>query len=70
MTAFRHLDKVDLDTLRSLENILVEDKVTKGGDLMDGLIVGMDMMARHCGTKKYKKRVFVITDGEKQTKFD
>lgn len=24
------------------------------------------MIARHCGTKKYKKRIFLITDGEKQ----
>jgi uncharacterized protein with von Willebrand factor type A (vWA) domain len=23
------------------------------------------MLERHCGTKKYKKRVFLITDGEK-----
>jgi hypothetical protein len=37
---------------------------------MDGLIVGMDMLTRHCGTKKYKKRIFVITDGEKMTKYD
>ena len=25
----------------------------------------MNMLERHCGTKKYKKRVFLITDGEK-----
>ena len=34
------------------------------------MIVGMDMLARHCGTKKYKKRIFLITDGEKDTKFE
>ena len=28
------------------------------------------MLVRHCGTKKYKKRVFVITDGERETKYD
>ncbi len=37
---------------------------------MDGLIVGIDMMARHCGPRKYRKRIFLITDGEKETKFD
>lgn len=37
---------------------------------MDGLIVGLDMMARHCGTRKYKKRVFLITDGERETNYD
>ena len=36
---------------------------------MDGLIVATDMIDRHCGTKKYKKRVFVITDGEKLASF-
>ena len=35
---------------------------------MDGLIVALDMMSRHCGTKKYKKRIFLITDGEKLAK--
>ena len=37
---------------------------------MDGLIVAMNMLDKHCGTKKYKKRVFVITDGEKKAKID
>jgi hypothetical protein len=37
---------------------------------MDGLIVAMDMLQRHCGTRKYKKRIFVITDGEKAAKYD
>lgn len=35
--------------------------------MIDGLAVGLDMINRHCGTKKYKKRVFLITDGEKKT---
>ena len=30
----------------------------------------MNMLDKHCGTKKYKKRIFVITDGEKKAKFD
>lgn len=34
---------------------------------MDGLLVAMDMLTRHCGTKKYRKRIFLITDGEKET---
>jgi hypothetical protein len=36
---------------------------------MDGLIVGLDMLCRFVGTKKYKKRVFLITDGEKETAY-
>ena len=30
----------------------------------------MDMLVRHCGERKYKKRVFLITDGERETKYD
>jgi hypothetical protein len=37
---------------------------------MDGLIVGLDMLVRFCGTKKYKRRMFLITDGEKETKYN
>ena len=37
---------------------------------MDGLIVAMDMLVKHCGTKKYKKRIFLITDGEKEAKYN
>lgn len=70
MTTFRSLDKLDLESFRQLESIQCEAKPTQSGDLLDGLIVGMDMLVRHCGTKKYKKRVFVITDGERETKFD
>ena len=36
---------------------------------MDGLIVGLDMLCRFVGTKKYRKRVFLITDGEKETAY-
>jgi hypothetical protein len=25
------------------------------------------MITKHCGTKKYRKRIFLITDGEKKT---
>ena len=30
----------------------------------------MDELARTCGKKKYKKRIFLITDGEKETKYN
>jgi hypothetical protein len=35
--------------------------------MIDSLIVGLDMLLRFTGTKKYKKRMFLITDGEKKT---
>jgi hypothetical protein len=31
------------------------------------MLVALDLIDRHCGTKKYKKRVFLITDGESKT---
>jgi len=31
-------------------------------------VTAVDMLDSHCGTKKYKKRVFLITDGEQKTK--
>jgi hypothetical protein len=36
--------------------------------MIDALIVGLDMLLRFTGNKKYRKRIFLITDGEKQTK--
>jgi 1,4-dihydroxy-2-naphthoyl-CoA synthase len=39
------------------------------GDMLDGLIVGLDVLCRFVGTKKYRKRVFLITDGEKETRY-
>lgn len=71
VTTFRAIEKLNLDSLRSTDQIQCErGKAINKGDVMDGLIVAMDMIARHCGTKKYKKRIFVITDGEKPIKFD
>ena len=70
MTAYRAIEKLNLDSLRSVDGIQVEQKPLPRGDVMDGLIVAMDMIQRHCGTKKYKKRIFVITDGEKAAKYD
>ena len=38
--------------------------------MLDGLIVAMDLLAKHCGPRKYKKRIFLISDGEKEAKYD
>lgn len=71
--SFRQIEKLDLESFRRLDEIMCEEqpiKANEGGDLLDGLIVGLDMIARHCGPRKYKKRIFVITDGERETKYD
>ena len=59
----RTILKVDQDFYRDLNNYEASTQPT-GGDFIDGMIVALDMLERHCGTKKYKKRVFLITDGE------
>jgi len=68
VTCFRAVERLSLEALRSTEGVKPEAKAQKGGDIMDGLIVALDMLSRHCGTKKYKKRIFVISDGEKEAK--
>jgi hypothetical protein len=71
VTELRTLEKVNIDSLRSIDDIKLEPAPSqKNGDIMDGLIVAMNMLDKHCGTKKYKKRIFVITDGEKKAKYD
>ncbi len=71
VTEFRAIEKVNIDSLRSVDDIKLEPAPSqKNGDIMDGLIVAMNMLDKHCGTKKYKKRIFVITDGEKKARFD
>ena len=37
---------------------------------MDGLIVGLDMMCKFIGTKRYRKKIYLITDGEKPVKYE
>jgi len=36
------------------------------GNMLDAIIVAMDALCRRVGTKKFKKRIFVVTDGEKE----
>lgn len=63
----RTLAKIDQDFYRQINNFEAEEQPTQG-DLIDGLVTAVDMLDTHCGTKKYKKRVFLITDGEQKTK--
>lgn len=63
----RTISKIDLEFMRELPGFTAsfDQRQRKGGDLVDGLQVAIQMLDRHCGTKKYRKRVFLITDGEK-----
>lgn len=48
---------------RDIDAIQAEKKAC-GGEVLDGLVVALDRFNEHCGTKKYKKRLFLITDGD------
>ena len=61
--------QIDLQFFRDVQELQAEKEEIEKGDMMDGLIVGLDMLCKFVGSKKYKKRIFLITDGEKQTKF-
>lgn len=65
----RSLGPIDLEFFREIQKIEAESTQQAKGDILDGLIVGLDMLCRFVGTKKYRKRIFLITDGEKETKY-
>lgn len=69
VTTERTIGQIDLDFFRHVQTLQPEQSQQEKGDILDGLIVGMDMLCRFVGTKKYRKRIFLITDGEKETKF-
>lgn len=60
ISVIHDLDVVTLDSLRQLDTI----KVSKSrADTLDAVVVAVHMIGEHCGTKKFNKRVFLITDG-------
>ena len=63
----RMLSKIDLDFFRDIDMFTASENKVEKGDIMDALIVAMDLLNMHCGTRKYRKRIFLFTDGEKQT---
>jgi len=65
----RSLGPIDLEFFREVQKVEAEGEQHVKGDLLDGLIVGLDMLCRFVGAKKYRKRVFLITDGEKEAKY-
>ena len=61
----RTLEKINLEFFRALETFIPEEDPVPGGDIFNALEVSMDMLERFCGNRKYRKRLFLITDGEK-----
>lgn len=62
----RTLTKIDLNFFRDIETFTAEEEPVASGTINDALEVSMDMLERFCGNKKYRKRLFMITDGEKE----
>ena len=45
----------------------LKDSLPRGnsaGDCLDALVVGTDMMEAHIGTKKYDRKIFILTDAD------
>ena len=40
------------------------------GTMIDALEVSLQMLDTYCGNRKYRKRLFLITDGERNTPKD
>ncbi len=60
----QHLGRCDLDSLRMIEEGGIVPYKKGKGDWVTALEAAADDIAERVGTKKFKKRVFLITDGE------
>eukprot|EP01114_Cavostelium_apophysatum_P020328 TRINITY_DN6786_c0_g1_i1.p1 TRINITY_DN6786_c0_g1~~TRINITY_DN6786_c0_g1_i1.p1 ORF type:complete len:724 (+),score=198.04 TRINITY_DN6786_c0_g1_i1:75-2246(+) len=58
ITMLHDITPPTVDMLKSLEQL---EPQRAEGDIIDGLIVGMDMLNRHEG-KKFERRIFLVTD--------
>jgi len=65
VSTVRTLKKIDLDFFRDIETFTAEEEPVDGGSMIDALEVALDMLEKFCGKRKYRKRLFMITDGEK-----
>lgn len=72
ISVVRTLQNVDLDFFRQVQGIQATpmNQEPQRGDMVDALIVGLDELIRFCGTRKVRKRIFLITDGEKRADLD
>mmetsp|Transcript_26673 Transcript_26673/g.35694 ORF Transcript_26673/g.35694 Transcript_26673/m.35694 type:complete len:116 (+) Transcript_26673:230-577(+) len=69
----RTLSKIDLEFFKAIETYEAEEEPvvdSNGGTIVDALEVSLHMLELFCGARKYRKRLFLITDGEKKTPKD
>ena len=57
------LQELDVPTLDSLLLISALETSTVVGDILDAIVVAITMIEKKIGKKKYKKRLFILTDG-------
>jgi ATP-dependent DNA helicase 2 subunit 2 len=65
----RDPQNIDLEFFRSVQEIEAEE-AEHGVDLADVMNVGVDMLVKYCKKNKFKKRLFLITDGERKQSAD
>ena len=72
VSCVRTLTKIDLGFFRDIETFAPEEEplTGDGGTIVDAMEVSLDMLDRFCGPRKYRKRLFLITDGEKAIEKD
>ena len=57
------LEELDVPSLDSLTLLSAIETSTKKADLLDSIVVAITMIENKIGKKKYKKRLFILTDG-------
>lgn len=60
ITTVAKMDQPSLDTLRFCNEVTTANS---RADLLDALVLGMHLINEKCGTKKYNRRIFILTDG-------
>ena len=60
ITTVSKMDQPSLDTLRFCNEVTTTNS---RADLLDALVLGMHLINEKCGTKKYNRRIFILTDG-------
>jgi ATP-dependent DNA helicase 2 subunit 2 len=52
----------NIDMLKTVDTLDCKTIGGKNTDLVDAIIVATDMLVERCGTKKFTKRIFIVTD--------
>ena len=67
IAVIKELEKADVNSMLMVNQI---ETTQHSADLLDAVVIGIDMISKRCGKKKYKKRMFILTDGNSTTMSD